>query len=256
MRTFVQKGQKVGLLINSDFEDKGTYVNPDVAIAVVKMCFDAGASEVVCLQYVMPEYWKRSTLYAQNAEMLFRVHTIEKNRFPAKYDSITFVKLDSIPGAKAIKQLEVVRDLFTVDVFINVPIAKHHTIPLLTCAMKNLMGLNTRASNVKFHLDGPSKNDPGFLGQCLADMCKLRKPDLNVVDASEVLVTNGPSGPGKLKKFDKIVAGTDIVAVDAYCSTILGYLPEEVLPVQKGYESGIGEMNLQKVEIVEINQKK
>lgn len=252
MKKFVKKGQKVGLLINSDFEDKGTYVHPDVAIAAIKMCFDAGASEVVCLQHVLPEYWQRSTLYDQYADMLAKVRTIEKNRFPAKYDSVTFIKIDSIPGGKAAKKLEVVAELFKIDVFINVPIAKHHATTMLTCAMKNMMGLNTRATNVTFHLNGPKKNDPGFMGQCLTDMCLLRKPDLIIVDATEVLVTNGPSGPGELKRFDKVVAGTDIVAVDTYCGSLLGYSPEELLSVQKGYECGLGEKDLAKVKVLEI----
>jgi len=43
-----------------------------------------------------------------------------------------------------------------------------------------------------------------------------------VVDARSVLGSNGPAGPGDLLKLQKeeIVAGTDPVAVDAYCVTL------------------------------------
>jgi len=57
MEKFVPKGSKVGLLINSDFEVFGTYVNPDISIAAVKMMVDAGAAEITCLQVVKDEYW-------------------------------------------------------------------------------------------------------------------------------------------------------------------------------------------------------
>lgn len=42
-----------------------------------------------------------------------------------------------------------------------------------------------------------------------------------VADVTEFITTNGPSGPGDLKKLDKVVAGTDRVAVDAFCCRYL-----------------------------------
>jgi uncharacterized protein (DUF362 family) len=251
IQKFVKKGQKVGLLINSDFEEKATYVNPDVAIAVVKLCIDAGASGIVCLQHVKPEYWQRSQLYAQYSDMLAKVTTVEANSFPAKYDSLNFIKFDSIPGAKSLKKTEVVKMLFDIDAFISIPIAKHHATTVLTCAAKNMMGLCTRATNVTMHLNGPKRNDPGYLAQCITDLFLLRKPDLIVADATEMIVTNGPGGPGEIRKFDKIVAGTSPVCVDTYCTQLLGFSNDDVLSNTKGFEAGLGEMDLQKIKIIQ-----
>jgi uncharacterized protein (DUF362 family) len=251
MQKFVKQGQTVGLLINSDFEEKATYVNPDVAIAVVKMCFDAGASEIICLQHVKPDYWKRSPVFETYNNMLMKVKTVEANSFPAKYDSLNFVKFDSIPGAISLKKAEVVKKVFDVDVFINVPIAKHHATTVLTCASKNMMGLCTRATNVTMHLNGPKRNDPGYLAQCIIDLFKLRRPNLSVADATEMIVTNGPGGPGELRKFDKIVAGTSPICVDAYCTQLLGFAKEDVMTNQKGLEAGLGESDLSKIKVIE-----
>jgi len=244
----VKPGMKVGILVNSDFEIRGAYANPDVTLAVVKMIIDAGAKEVVALQHIKQEYWERSSLYEEHREVLKKVRSIEQNNFPSVYDSLFFVKMDSFPGAANLKNLEIVKEVFDVDLFINIPIAKHHATTILTNAMKNLMGLNTRSFNVTFHLN------PDFLAICIAEMGLIRKPDLIVSDATEVIVTNGPSGPGEMVKPMAVVASNDPVAIDAYCSGLIGFEPERVLTIQKGYDLGLGEMDLEKVKIEEIVQ--
>jgi len=254
MKKFVKKGMKVGLLINSDFTDKGVYVNPDVSIAVIKMCFDAGASDIICLQDVKQEYWQRSSFFGQYKEMLAKVRTVSVNTFPAKYDSINWVKLDTIPGAKCLRNAEVVKELFNVDMVINIPIAKHHGLTFLSCAIKNYMGLCTRATNVTMHLNGPKKNDPGYLAQCNADIHMIKKECLVVADMTEVIVTNGPSGPGEIKKPEKVVASADPVALDAYCAQELGWSQDDALAIEKGYGNKLGEKDLTKVRIKEIKQ--
>jgi len=45
-------------------------------------------------------------------------------------------------------------------------------------------------------------------------------------------------------KSKKIVAGTDIVAVDSMGAVILGYKPEEILPIKLAYVHGLGKMDL------------
>lgn len=247
---WVKPGQKVGLLINSGFEEKGAYVNPDIPLAVIRMCFDAGASEVVCLQHVLPEYWQRSALYAGHAGMLERVRTIEKNHFPAKFDSLSFVIIDSVPGSRHLKKTEVVKEVFNIDVFINIPIQKHHATTILTGTMKNMMGLCTRATNVKMHLDGPSRNDPEFLAQCITDISKIIKPDLYVADLTEVIITNGPGGPGEMASPGIVLAGTDPILMDAYAAIVLGWVPEDIPSIVLGHKDGMGNPDTKKANII------
>jgi uncharacterized protein (DUF362 family) len=248
----VKPGMKVGILVNSDFEVKGAYTNPDVALAVVKMCVDAGASEVVALQSIKPDYWKRSNLYNDHIEELKKVRSIDKNTFPSVFDSLVFVRFDTFPGAPNLKNFEMVKELFEVDIFINIPIAKHHASTILTNAMKNLMGLNTRAFNVTFHLNGPARNDPRFLATCIAELNLVRKPDLIVSDVSEVISTNGPNGPGQMVSPMRVVASKDPVAIDAYCAQLIGFDIARIFSIQKGHELGLGEKDLSKVQINEF----
>lgn len=250
--TLVKPGMRVGILVNSDFDVKGAYVNPDITLAVVKMCVDAGAKEIVALQHIKQEYWERSLLLADHKDILGKVRSIEQNNFPSVFDSVNFVKFDTFPGLTHLRNLEMVREIFEVDLFINIPIAKHHATTILTNAMKNLMGLNTRAFNVTFHLNGPKRNDPDFLATCIAELNLIRKPDLTVSDVTEAIVTNGPNGPGEMVKPLMVVAGNDPVAIDAYCAKQIGFDVDRIISVRKGFELGLGQMDLSKVKIDEI----
>ena len=90
-----------------------------------------------------------------------------------------------------------------------------------------------------------------YLAQCIADLNMVRKFNLYVVDATEFITTNGPSGPGNLRKLNKVVAGTDPVAVDAFCCRYLNLDPEKELMIKKAYENNLGKINLSKLHIVE-----
>ncbi len=252
MEQFVQPGQSVGILVNSAFNDRGAYVNPDVVIAAIKMAYDAGASDIVFLQHIVPEYWERSALEPQYREMIARTRTIEANQFPAEFSEEYFVKVPAVEGAATVKDLEIIREFLEVDVFINIPIAKNHTLTGLTNAMKNVMGINSRASNVTFHLNGPARNDPEYLAQCIAELNLLRPADLIISDATYSIVTNGPTGPGEIVEPRKVVAGIDPVAIDVYCAELTGFFVEDVYTIQKGFELGLGQKDLSKLTIREI----
>jgi len=252
MGKFVPADSKVGLLVNADFDIFGAYVNPDITIATIKMIFEAGASEITCLQVIKEEYWKRSNYYEKYKEMLSSLKQVETNTFPTELNDQDFVAIEKIEGAKSLENTEVVKKWLDCDVFINIPISKHHMTTLLTGVLKNIMGVSTRKANITFHLGSGERNDPDYLAQCIVDQNLLKKTDLCIVDATEFILDNGPAGPGTLEKPMKIVAGSDIVAVDALCSTYLGYEPEEILTTVKGHELGLGSMNYQELIIVEI----
>jgi len=131
------------------------------------------------------------------------------------------------------------------DVLINVPILKHHGSTHLSIAMKNLMGIVK--NRMEYHLTG--------LDQCIADFCLYRKPDLNIVDAYRVLMSQGPSGPSnpqsavvQMKK--TLLISKDIVAVDAAAARIFGKEPEDIGYIKMAHAQRIGNMNLKELKIV------
>lgn len=252
MKKFVPSGSKVGLLINSDFDVHGAFVNPDISIAAIKMITDAGAAEITLIQVVKEEYWQRSKYFEKYKEMLSTLNQVKSNAFPAEFNEEDFIRFENIDGAISLKNTEVAKKWLDCDVFVNVPISKHHMTTLLTGALKNIMGVSTREANITFHLGSGERNDPDYIAQCIVDQNMLKKTNLCIVDATEVIIDNGPSGPGTIETPAKIVAGTDIVAIDALCSTFIGYEPDEILTTVKGHEMGMGNMNYNELDIVEL----
>ena len=99
-----------------------------------------------------------------------------------------------------------------------------------------------------------SVRDRGFwhrnnLHQCIADCSTLIKPALIIVDATRIMVSNGPRGPGKLEIANQIIFGTDPVAVDAYAATLFGKDPFKVPYIQIAHDMGIGCGDLSKVDL-------
>jgi len=243
MEKFVAKGVKVGLLVNSSFDKPGTYVMPEVALAAIKMCYDAGAKEITLLNNTPEEYWGRSGLSKKYSSEIKKLKSADVN----------FTKI-KIPQGKKLKEAEVVKELMKCDVFINIAKTKDHSGTKFTGTMKNMMGATSRTTNGFFHFgSNPDSKDPyndvEFLSQCIADLNLIRRPHLCIADATEFITTNGPFGPGKITKPQHVIAGVDGIAVDSHCATLLGLSGNEVIMIRKGHEQGLGEIDLKKLKI-------
>ncbi|BET57215.1 hypothetical protein [Geobacter sp. 60473] len=53
-----------------------------------------------------------------------------------------------------------------------------------------------------------------------------------------------------MKVMDTVIASTDIVAADAYATTLFGLKPEDIPVTVAAHKRGLGEMNLKRVRIV------
>jgi len=247
MSKFVTPGSSVGLLINAPawWKLPGSHTHPDIALAVVLAAFESGAKEVLYLIDPLAGYWKRAPLAAKYEKEIGSVRKCSGN----------YVETP-VARSKALKKTSVVKEFLDCDVLINLPIIKNHVGVGMSGNLKNLMGANSGASNQFFHAGSGAKgeyDDVPFLSQCIADMNTLRKPDLCVADATEFLLTNGPAGPGELRRSGKIILGTDPVAVDAFGAPLVDLKASEVLMITKSAEWGLGEPNVSKLRIREIS---
>lgn len=244
MGKFVSRQSKVGLLINSPWDHPGTYVNPEITLAVIKMCLDAGAKEIGVFKSLDSDYWRRSALSEK-----FRDEVKSTRSLEGEYTEV------SVPRGRTLKKAEIAKGLLDCDVFIDIPIAKDHDGIHFTGSVKNMMGAMPSSACQFFHFGSGSRgyyDDVEFLAQCIADLNLVRKPDLCIVDATEVVTTNGPFGPGKLIKPQKVFAGVDRVAVDVYGANLLGRKGEEIRTTQMAHEHGLGEIHLQRLRIQEV----
>ncbi len=246
MKNFVPKDAKVAILANSQSKHPGTFTKPEVVQAVIKMCREAGAKEVNCLTWLQKENWEASGLAAAVEEAGATMKYVESEE--ANFKSAP------VPGWKALEEAMIMKEFYNNDVFIDMPITKDHAGNKFTGTLKNLMGLNYRTNNRLFHKQDWQTNPESIkhLDQCIVDLNKVVKPTLCVVDATEFITTNGPFGPGELAKPQKIVAGKDRVAIDAYCASLWGLKGEDIYMIKLGSEQGLGEIDLKKVKIKEI----
>ena len=247
IQRFVSEKSKVAILANPQRNNPGSFTKPDVLRAVIKMCKDAKAKEINCISLLPEKNW-------QDTGLLEVVNKGGANLVIVDRKDETQFKLMPIKKGVALKEASIMKEFFKNDVFINLPITKDHAGNKFTGTLKNLMGLNSQKNNRTFHKKDWSTNPDSILhlDQSIADLNTIIKPDLCVVDATEFIITNGPFGPGKIHKPQKVVAGTDRVTIDAYCCTLWGLSVKDIIMINKAYEHNLGEIDLKKVKIKSI----
>ena len=244
MERFVKKGQTVVVKPNIGFPrlpEVGATTNPLLVKTIIESCYTAGAKRVYVFDNVV-------TPTSGNARNCYKLSGIEEAAKSARgiivpLDNFSYREV-TIPGGKTLKTADVHSLILDCDVFINVPVLKHHSSTHLSIAMKNLMGIVK--NRMEYHLTG--------LDQCIADFCLYRRPDLNVVDAYRVLMSQGPSGPSnpqsanvQMKK--TLLMSRDIVAVDAAAAKIFGKDPESIGYIKIAHAQRTGNMNLKELKI-------
>jgi len=242
---FVKPGAKVGLLINAPswWRKPGSFTSPDVTLAVLQLCLDASAGEITYVIDPASDYWGRTALGERYPKL-----TAAARKNPGEWAEI------DIPRGIALRKAKVNRIALDCDVLINLPIAKHHAGTGYSGCLKNFMGACHGDTNKFFHTGSGAKGeyeDIAFLSQCIADVNLVRRPTLDVCDGSEFLLTNGPAGPGELKRADTIVVGTNSVSVDAFGCTLLGLTADKVTMIKLAAAHGIGQSDLTRLAVRE-----
>lgn len=239
MDKLVSRGDRVVIKPNISWNRAPEFAantNPHLVAALVSLCLEAGASRVRVMDYTC----------SSNPEPSYKISGIADaaRRAGAEVvfvDSSRFREIP-IPGGKALGSWAF-NDAFVlaeeVDVLLNVPIAKHHSTSRLTMALKNTFGM------VGWDRGRLHKN----IHPKIADLNRVVKVDLTVLDAYRVLKRHGPTG-GRLDDVDnsvdgarRIIVSTDPVAVDAYGATLFGLRGEDIGFIREAHRAGLGEMD-------------
>lgn len=211
--------------------EQAANTNPYVVEAVVEMCREAGAKKVRVLDHTINPAritYERSGIKAAVKRAKGSMEFIDERKFKGK----------SIPEGQILQSWPIYKDALDVDVLINLPIAKHHSLTKLTLGIKNIMGLIQDREVVHERID-----------QKLADLATVIKPHLTIMDAYRILTAHGPNAgtPMDIKLAGQVIAGTDPVAVDSYATTLFGLKGEDVGYIKIAHDMGLGEMDLDKV---------
>jgi uncharacterized protein (DUF362 family)/Pyruvate/2-oxoacid:ferredoxin oxidoreductase delta subunit len=185
-------------------------------------------------------------------EMVYNAHNIEKI---CERAGIEVKVLDRDPPVKRNTNGKVLNTFYfpetaTLNPIINFPKLKTHALTTLTCAVKNIFGL--QQGGIKAHHHVTVGNDPEAFSHLLLDLYEAIKPQirLNIVDAHIAMEGEGPAS-GEPVPIGLIIAGHDAVAVDLVASTVIGWDPQrEVGTNFLAKQRGIGQTDLEEIEIL------
>ncbi len=243
MGRFVKRGDVVVVKPNIGWDRvpaQAANTNPDVVKTVVMMCLEAGAKKVRVFD--RPCNDPRRCYYRSGIQGA--VESIGNPAAVIEFTDDRKFEVLPIKNSKTLPSWSFYRPAFEADKIINVPIAKHHNAARLTMTLKNVMGL----------LGGNRGNIHHDLDINIAELNTIVKFNLHVLDAVRILTANGPQG-GRLedvKVVNKVMAGTDPVALDSYGATLFGITGYDVPHVVNAYKLGEGEIDLKKVRIINV----
>ena len=241
IKQFVKPNQTVVVKPNIGWDtspERAANTNPELVARIIQQCKNAGAKDVYVFDHTC-DTWTRT----------YKNSGIEKAVNDAggtivSGDSEGYYQEVEIKGTKKLKSAKVHELILNSDVFINVPVLKHHSSASLTVAMKNLMGV---VWDRRFW----HRND---LHQCIADYATYNKPTLNVVDAYAVMKRNGPRGVSQadVVTMKSLLISTDMVAADAAAAKMFGVEPDQIPYIKIAHEMKAGRMDLENLNIDRI----
>jgi len=224
-------------MLNGREPERGNTTHPSVIKAVTKWLIDAGANVTVgdnpgAIGSKINERCAKSSGISDASMGCYKNISNE----PANID----IK------SKFVKQVVVSKSVIDSDILISLPKFKTHSLTQITGAIKNSFGFLIGGDKGRIH--AISGNYENFV-EVLVDIYQIRLPDLVIMDAVIGMEGNGPSG-GDLRQVGKIMASDDGVAVDAVMTHIMGKKPEKIYMLEVAKQKGIGEIDLQKMEII------
>ena len=232
------RSRRIGLkpnLITSSTADYGAVTHPEIVIAVIEYLQDHGFHDIRIIE---------SSWVGDDTRHAFAV-----NGYPqisAKYN----VPLVDVKTDAYIKQtidgitMELSKEAIGLDFLINLPVMKGHCQTLMTCALKNMKGLLSDRSKRMFHSLG--------LHKPIALLNKAIRQDFIIVDSmnGDLDFEEGGTPVYSYRMF----AGTDALLMDCFCATQMGFSPEEIGYIRYSEKLEIGESDLSKLKVTELNQ--
>jgi uncharacterized protein (DUF362 family) len=240
MGRYVKPGDTVVVKPNIGWDrspEQAANTHPAVVRAVVEECLAAGAKRVKVFDYTCNDprrcYLNSGIEQALKGLKKVECKQIEMERF----------KMIALNG-QFLKEWELYDEALAADVFINLPIAKHHGLSRLTLGLKNIMGV----------MGGNRGFTHRNLATALADVNSRLKSHLTIIDATRILTAHGPQGGNlaDVRVLNTVIASADIVAADAYATTLFGLKPADIAVTVAAHKRGLGEMDLKRIRVVRV----
>lgn len=247
IQRFVGRGDRVVIKPNLSFPNPpswATTTHPDVVRELARLCHEAGALSILVLDNPL----RNAALCLQRTGIRDILNDIPGARVEALEDQGFFQEV-RVPEGKELKSAMVMKQVLEADALIAAPVAKSHSATGLSFAMKGMMGLiyNRR----EFHLDMD-------LNTAVVDLCTLLQPKLTIIDASRILSSGGPGGPGKVLTMNRIIGSRDMIAADAAAAELgtwygRKFKARQVKHILMAHERGLGNMEVSQQVVKEVS---
>jgi uncharacterized protein (DUF362 family) len=248
---FVRPGQIVAIKPNASWAyPPGTASSTDPAVlrALILMVREAGAQRILVMDHCALDPGTVECLKVSGIGAVIDELGVEKV-FPDRYVSprTLFTRID-LSKAKAFQKLGVIKAAVEADVRINMAVAKSHLATKVTMCLKHMMGflqwpyaLHSQLDQGIADLNSPS---PIQAQLHILEAIRVRLPGWGRRQAGgkETEITH----PGKIKRLNEIVAGTDPVLMDAFgCLNYFSLAPKHLAHLNRAFEMGLGEMDIE-----------
>lgn len=205
--------------------EKGTTTHPAVLDAAIALAKDLGAGTIIvgdgAAVGVKGHIFERTGIKA-----VCEKHGVELRDFNREQG-----RQVQIEDALALGEATIAQTYFEVDTVVNLPVFKTNMLFWISGALKNMKGL----------LVGMEKHKPHYLGvpQCVADLNRMVRQDLVIMDGIVGMMGNGPTA-GKPANTRLLIGGFDPVAVDAVAARLMGFNPAKVPMIHLAEKVGVG----------------
>ena len=252
LERFIKPGQTVAIKPNATWAYPpltASSTDPRLLAALILMVKSAGAARITVMDHCSLDPGTANCLRTNGIGGTVDNLGVEKI-FPDRNLSpkSLFCQVD-LPKGKAFQRLGVIKAAVEADVRINMAVAKSHVVTRLTMCLKHMMGFLEMPSALHAQLE-----------QGIADINTPSpvQAHLHILEAIRVRLPTGPrlqaggpetdiTHPEKIKRLNQVIAGVDPVLIDAYgCLNFFSFKPEEVAHLHHAYESGLGEMDVDK----------
>lgn len=238
---FVKTGDNVVVKPNIGWDrtpEMGANTHPEVVMAVIEHCLEAGASQV----RVFDNSCNDPRRCYVNSGIQPAIEAFGSSRVRIEHMDRRAYQEVAIQEGRELRSWDFYRPAIEADRFINVPVAKHHSLSTLTLGMKNIMGV----------IGGNRGRLHRRIGDAVTDINLVVHSDLTIVDATRILLRNGPQGGNKrdVEWRNTLIASSDIVAADSVAAALFDYRPEDISTVVAGAKRGLGIMELDRMQMV------
>ena len=241
IKSLIKEGATVVLKPNAGHPggpESAINTSPEVVTAAIKVIQKAKPGKIILAE--------AAAIGCDTMECL-EVSGIKQAALDAGVDDIRDIKADTdlvkMPieePTSDIKHVDLPRFLLEADHFVNLPIFKSHVSMVFSCALKNIKGVVQDIVHYVMHTTD--------LAAAMMDLGAIIQPDFTIADMIHPMEGYGPHS-GTAADVGCILAGQDMVALDATACRIAGLSLDEVSYFDAALEKGLGVFDEDLIEI-------